>query len=400
MKTTLLFYLLSLSCIVNGQWLDIKAFSNSTESLIACNNNLYAGLAGGGVYTSQDSGATWFAVNNGIQFGGGYVFSLTSNNDSIYAGVFGEVYFTDDNGANWSSLNLNLSLNNFVYALVPKDNYIFAGVGNDTSNNGVYRKQINSSTWTQVNNGLPNNISVNAFVVNTNSIFAGSDSGVYVSIDNGLNWSLSNNGITAGHSIKSLHVVNGNLLAGTINGVYASTDNGKTWNFTNGLPSNTVVTSITSNNNNVLAGTYNGIFSSTDNGLNWTNFSGGLESNSVFSLLAFGNYYYAGNGNKIFSTKPGLATSASENNEHSNDTWSVYPNPFSSQATLQAGVFLRNATLTFYNSNGKSVQEIKNISGHTIGLSRNNLPTGIYFLQLSENNNVITTTKILITERP
>jgi photosystem II stability/assembly factor-like uncharacterized protein len=397
MKTKLLLCFLSLSCIVNAQWLNIHTFRNPAYSFITCNNNLYAGLGGGGVYTSQDSGTTWVAVNNGIQFGGAYIFSLESRNDSIYAVLFGDVCFTYNNGANWSSLNLNLSMNSYVYALIPKGNFLFAGVGHDNSN-GVYRKQLNGSGWTQVNNGLPVNVGVNAFVINTNSLFSGTDLGVYVSIDNGLNWTSSNNGIGAGISVKSLHIVNGNLLAGTNNGIYVSSNNGSTWNYSNGLPSNSVVTSFTSNNNDVVAGTYDGAFLSSDNGLNWTNFSNGIGSNSVYSLTSLGNYFYAGTGGNIFTTNPSLATSIPEKNTDIDDTWSVYPNPFSSQTTLQTDQLFKNATLTVYNSYGQTVKQINNISGQAVVFSRDNLPNGIYFLQLTVSSKVIATKKILITD--
>jgi hypothetical protein len=400
MKTKLLLCFLALTGIANAQWYNIRKFpnSNSVYSIITCGNNLYAGLGGGGVYKSQDSGATWVAVNNGIQFGGAYVYSLTSRNDSIFAGGFGEVCFTHNNGLNWSLLNLNLSLNSSVYSIITKDNFLFAGVGHDNSN-GVYRKQINGNGWTKVSNGLPMNVGVNAFVVNNNSLFAGTDLGVYISIDNGLKWTSSNNGISAGLSVKSLHVINGNLLAGTNSGIFVSFDNGSTWNYSTGLPSNTAVACFSSNNNNVLAGTSNGVYLSSDNGLKWSDFSNGLTNiTSFLSITSLENYFYGGNGYGISTTNPSLATSISENNTSIDDAWSIYPNPFSSQTTLLTNNLFKNATLTVCNSYGQILKQMNNLSGQTIIIQRENLSNGLYLLRLMQDGKIIATDKFVITD--
>jgi hypothetical protein len=76
----------------------------------------------------------------------------------------------------------------------------------------------------------------------------------------------------------------------------------------------------------------------------------------------------------------------------------VYPNPFSTQTTFQSDNYLINATLTIYNCFGQTVEEIKNISGQTIIAHRNNIPRGLYFACLTQDNQVITTKKIIVTD--
>lgn len=75
----------------------------------------------------------------------------------------------------------------------------------------------------------------------------------------------------------------------------------------------------------------------------------------------------------------------------------VYPNPFSSKAILQTDNYLINATLTVDNVFGLTVKQIENISGQTIVLHRDNLPSGLYFVRLAEYNKIIATRKIIIT---
>ncbi len=83
---------------------------------------------------------------------------------------------------------------------------------------------------------------------------------------------------------------------------------------------------------------------------------------------------------------------------HEQNQLSILPNPFSTHATLQSGKFFKDATLTVYNSFGQTVKQIKNISGQTIILQRDNLPIGLYFLQLTQDNKTFITEKLIITD--
>jgi hypothetical protein len=72
------------------------------------------------------------------------------------------------------------------------------------------------------------------------------------------------------------------------------------------------------------------------------------------------------------------------------ETISVYPNPFCSETTLQSDKVFKDATLTIYNLYGQTVKQIKNISGQTITLYRDNLPGGLYFINLTQGNKTFT----------
>lgn len=76
----------------------------------------------------------------------------------------------------------------------------------------------------------------------------------------------------------------------------------------------------------------------------------------------------------------------------------IYPNPFSEVTTLKTDIFLNDATLRVYNSLGQTVKQINNISGQTITLHRENLPGGLYSIQLIQDNKIITTNKLLISK--
>jgi photosystem II stability/assembly factor-like uncharacterized protein len=403
MKAILLFAFLSFAGVAGAQWQNLYSFTNPAISFITVNTKLYAGLAGGGVYMSPDEGGTWNAMNNGIQFGGAYIFSLTNANDSLYAGAFGEVYISKNGGENWTSLDLHLDLNDFVYAVKVKDNYLFAGIRHGPGN-GIYRKALTVAGWLPMHNGIPANLAVNALAIDGNQLLAATDSGVYVSSDNGAAWTRPGNATNPGLPVKSLLVIDGNIVAGTTNGIYISSDHCNTWNTATGLPTSSVVTCFSANNGYIVAGTYASAFYSVDNGLTWNMITNAVEGTvSYYSVTALNNYFYAGTGGGItsgsFVSKISMSfLSLPGENKLKQGVISVEPNPWVTQTTLQSTVMLNDATLTIFNSIGQRVQQLKNISGQVITIYRGNLPAGLYILSISENNNPIATRKIIIAD--
>ncbi len=75
---------------------------------------------------------------------------------------------------------------------------------------------------------------------------------------------------------------------------------------------------------------------------------------------------------------------------------SLYPNPFNASATLVADKFFNNATLSFYNSLGQLVKQIKNITGQQVIIPRGDLLKGLYFIYLTEENKTLATIKFVI----
>jgi hypothetical protein len=66
----------------------------------------------------------------------------------------------------------------------------------------------------------------------------------------------------------------------------------------------------------------------------------------------------------------------------------ISPNPFADYAVLDAGHSFTNATLRIENYLGQTVKQVLNISGQTITLNRDNLSEGLYFIRLTEGENV------------
>jgi len=97
-------------------------------------------------------------------------------------------------------------------------------------------------------------------------------------------------------------------------------------------------------------------------------------------------------------TENTICTSAGLNEISKNNLIEIFPNPFYLQTTLQTDYLLTDATMTIYNTIGQQVKQIKNIFGNTITLYRDNLLSGLYILRLTQDNKVLSTDKIIITD--
>ena len=104
------------------------------------------------------------------------------------------------------------------------------------------------------------------------------------------------------------------------------------------------------------------------------------------SSVTFGTTTLTNTGGSIFVFKLGNEITSIDD-LFFDSTLKIFPNPFSSSTTILVKEYLKDATLIVYNSFGQTVKEIKNISGQTCTLSRENLANGLYlFVQLKEGN--------------
>ncbi|MEI6765744.1 MAG: T9SS type A sorting domain-containing protein [Bacteroidota bacterium] len=75
----------------------------------------------------------------------------------------------------------------------------------------------------------------------------------------------------------------------------------------------------------------------------------------------------------------------------------IYPNPFSTFTTIQLNSADANSDLIIYNLYGQQVKQMKNISAQKITLHRDNIPCGMYFIRLTQDDKVIATERLVIT---
>lgn len=76
----------------------------------------------------------------------------------------------------------------------------------------------------------------------------------------------------------------------------------------------------------------------------------------------------------------------------------IYPNPFSKETIISSKKVFINANFTLFNSFGQIVMEKQNINGEFTVLPRGNLSSGVYFIRMTQGNNIIANEKLIITD--
>jgi len=74
------------------------------------------------------------------------------------------------------------------------------------------------------------------------------------------------------------------------------------------------------------------------------------------------------------------------------------PNPFKTELCITTTLNFENVTLLMFNSIGELVKQVDNMNGQKIVLHRENLKSGLYFLQFMQNGKVVATNKAIVTE--
>jgi hypothetical protein len=76
----------------------------------------------------------------------------------------------------------------------------------------------------------------------------------------------------------------------------------------------------------------------------------------------------------------------------------IYPDPFITTATIIFNPMLNNAEMNIYDQFGQKLRTINHIAGSKMQIARGNLTSGIYFVNITQDNKIIATGKVVITE--
>ena len=97
---------------------------------------------------------------------------------------------------------------------------------------------------------------------------------------------------------------------------------------------------------------------------------------------------------KLESTRTPIFINGIISNQH----MIIYPDPFITTATIIFNPMLNNAELNIYNLFGQKLRTINHISGSKMQIARGNLTSGIYFVNITQDNKITTTSKVVISE--
>lgn len=304
---------------------------------------MYVTDAWAGAFKSLDGGASWFPINNGITArigtsGDGIpVFSLSidpNNPDTLWAGTQfgGGVFRSDDAGASWRSMSSGIQEraltirgftvepgnSNVVYLAGEISSWewnnweTLPGLGLDMTKGAVYKTTNGGQSWTRIWYGdnlgryiwiNPQNtdlIYVSTGIFDREAANSNPDTldpggvGVLRSRDGGQTWDVLGveNGFWENElQIGSLfmHPENPEILIGAaandsylwklgspLGGIYLTEDGGDRWERVLGLDNASTVEICESNPSVMYAGSYDGIWRSDDGGHNWQETMGDL----------------------------------------------------------------------------------------------------------------------------
>ncbi len=275
----------------SGVWqvsgpLNINGRINSIAVDASNSNIIYVGTAFGGVFKTTNGGGTWapmFDAQNNLPIGQVVIDPNNSNNIWVGTGdknisgtgyYGGGVYFSNDAGATWTYKGLS---NTYVISSLMVDPTnsltLYAGtMGNPflaDNNRGLYKSTDGGTTWNQIlfendSTGVidlimdPNNSAVLYAATFTRmrtayrSTFYSNQCKVYKSTNGGSTWTRLTGGLPVtdiGRIGLAISATNSNklyaIIASTtsyIEGVYQSLDGGSTWNVRNSTDLETIGT--------------------------------------------------------------------------------------------------------------------------------------------------------------
>lgn len=158
---------------------DIHAFAQDPTDP----QRLFALVAGNGVFTSSDGGATWTALPT--QPSGGTPFALATNGDVLFAATEGGLTLSRDRGTTWESPPAQPPSGAISLVASSADlNLLYAGTPD-----GLARSTDGGNTWTALG---PKGVPVLALAAASNPqqrvLFVTQEGGVYRSDDGGTTW--------------------------------------------------------------------------------------------------------------------------------------------------------------------------------------------------------------------
>ncbi len=296
------------------------------------------------VYSIND-GITWDSLINQPPFTGDDPYRIYTNNSRIYVYEDDNMFYTDNYGLTWTDISLTPPNCNSFFAFAVFDSVPFASA---CGNQQFLKLDVNSN-WVLSNNGLPNDRPPGRIATCDGAVFTDVIvHGMYVSFDDGNNWSYANNGL---------------------------------------ITSNSIISSINYNSVLFVATDDYGVFVTSDYGQNWIAINEGLKNLKTTAINILDDTLYVGTeGNGIWKRAISNIHIGISNIELPLNEIHIVPNPFMSESRIYSETSFNNATIILFNSFGQELKQIKNISGQSVTLHRDNLPMGIYFLRIQNGN--------------
>jgi photosystem II stability/assembly factor-like uncharacterized protein len=344
-----------------GTWVKVLG-GDGMECIIDYSNNniMYGSVYYGSILRSADGGANWTEITNSINEQGNwvtpYVIHPTAAN-ILYAG-YHNIYKSTNKGNSWTKLtNFSGSAKVEALAISPSNPQIMYM----STYNDVKKSTNGGSTWTSINSGLGGR-TVTYFAIHPTN-----PNKVWVSLS----------GYSDGYKVMK-----------TING-------GQSWQNISGtlpnLPANCIVYE-----KNTADGIYVGMDVGVyyhDNNLNkWVPFMKDLPNVIVNELEIFypGHKIRAATyGRSMWESDLYALANDIESAKAINNQLHIYPNPSSNKINIDlSGMNYKTGHIRIINNLGKQLKDFSFDYTSLLNISVNNLPSGIYFVEIQTDNEV------------
>ncbi|MHB1049453.1 MAG: T9SS type A sorting domain-containing protein [Bacteroidota bacterium] len=220
-------FIITFNLLMSGQWQRTTGPTGGNVTCLTHNEGiLYAGLSGGGVFYSTDSGLSWQDISYTLPVR--TVRSIlaiprfeTIDSTILIVGVyFNGMFRSSDNGRNWHRI-LFLDNNN-VLTLAFFDGKIFAG-----TLDGIIASEDLGHSWNPYDKGMPWPTISNLLISGTSLLAVAEDQMVF-RLDAGTDsWVRSDSGLNS--MIFSLASYNHHVAVLTHDGLFFSEDTGRQW---------------------------------------------------------------------------------------------------------------------------------------------------------------------------
>ena len=275
--------------IVKG--LDYKHRLSSLDISSHSKETLFLSSLGDGIYKSQDEGASWFKVNQGLGSLNIDLVSISPNSSEVVlaAGTEKGLYKTKNGGSSWYRvLDGENKITAIAFSPEQKDQIVIGdrqGILYESSDGGEDWKQL----FTIPNSGAIKAITFSPYFSGDRTFFVGTEKGgVLKTVDGGISFQEVNDGLSD-QSIVSLAMSpnygkDSTLFASAWHeGVFYSNDGGNTWKkYRRGLTktsqadeykrphfSDLGISPTFSQDKTIFLAGFDGLFKSTDGGLIW-----------------------------------------------------------------------------------------------------------------------------------
>ncbi|MBM3286589.1 MAG: T9SS type A sorting domain-containing protein [Candidatus Eisenbacteria bacterium] len=262
------------------------------QSFAASATSVYAGTWGGGVFRSDDDGMTWYATGAFPNEGYPIILALVAcrYGERVFAGGQFGVARSDDGGAAWSYVNDGLP-QSWVRRLALRGTVLYALL-----DAGLYRLDPATAVWSRWEAGLPTTAGMRSIRSSGDALYLSThEGGVYVLDCDEAAWAPWNSGL-GDDNVEVTVEADQDLYAGLMGGgVYRYDWAMQQWGSVNDGLWNSDVRAMTSRGTSSFAGTYGaGAFSYDPDAGSWTWRGDGLVSPRVHCLATDGERVYAG----------------------------------------------------------------------------------------------------------